>query len=140
MRHSIRSSRPPAQTTTSFPSSSSSRGSRFRQYEARRRYWLSALAVLFIVIMVVGIVLVAHKYYHDLGGQGWLKMRRDTVGLEAKDVPDVYLPLRKVEVRDGDESLLVYGIGYIRRSPEDVPFYLCGDQQQSCEAYGQPVS
>lgn len=135
MRHSFRASHPPVQVI-SFPSSSSSaRGTRLR-----KRYWLSALALLLVAIMVIGIVLVAHKYYHDMGGQGWLKIKRSSFGPVEETTPDVYLPLRAVENCDSEKSLLVYGVGYIKRSPEIVPFYACGDQQHSCEAFGQPVS
>ena len=125
--------------TDSFPSSSSSdRRSRAREYVQRRRCWLSALAVLLVAVMVVGIIFAAHKYYHDLGGQGFLKTRR---GLQMGSASNVYLPLRKVEIRDDDnESFLVYGAGFIRRSGQNVPFYVCGDQQHNCEAFGQPVS
>ncbi|TVY91280.1 hypothetical protein LAWI1_G002200 [Lachnellula willkommii] len=106
---------------------------RWNRYSRNRRYWLSALAVLFLAVMVIGIVFVAHQYYHDMGGQGFLKTRR--LGSPA----DVCLPLRKIEIRDGrDESLSVSSAGYNRRSGEDVPFYACGDQQNSCEAFGQP--
>jgi hypothetical protein len=90
--------------------------------------------------MAVGIVFVAHKAYMDLGGQGFLKMRRSLLSPVEEDVPNVYLPLRKVESCPNEESLLAYGVGYIKRSPEYVPFYTCGDQQHSCEAFGQPVS
>lgn len=128
--------------TTSFPSSSSSdRRSRLRQYASRRRYWLSALAIVFIAVMVVGIIVVAHHYYHDMGGQGYLKRaavpRRSSTKTHT---PNVYLPLRKVEVRDDGESLLVYGVGYIKRSGQDVPFWACGDQQHSCAKFNHPVS
>lgn len=124
---------PPA---TSLPSlSSEEHHMRWNRYSRHRRYWLSALAVLFVAVMVIGIVFVAHKYYHDMGGQGFLKTRR--VGGPA----DVCLPLRKTEIRDGHgESISASSAGYSRRSGEDVPFFACGDQQNSCEAFGQPVS
>lgn len=124
---------PPA---TSLPSlSSEEHHMRWNRYSRHRRYWLSALAVLFVAVMVIGIVFVAHKYYHDMGGQGFLKTRR--VGSPA----DVCLPLRKTEIRDGHgESISASSAGYSRRSGEDVPFFACGDQQNSCEAFGQPVS
>ncbi|TVY23234.1 hypothetical protein LHYA1_G007285 [Lachnellula hyalina] len=65
-----------------------------------------------------------------MGGQGFLKTRRVESPL------DVCLPLRKSEIRDnGSKSLSVPSAGL----GEDVPFYTCGDQQNSCEAFGQPA-
>jgi len=135
MRHSVRANRHPVQVI-SFPSPSGSA----RDTRLRKRCWLSALAVLFVIIMAVGIVFVAHKAYHDMGGQGFLKIRRGLLNLVEEDVPEIYLPLRKVKRGTDEESLLVYGVGHIKRSPDNVPFYACGDQQHNCEAFGQPVS
>jgi hypothetical protein len=84
--------------------------------------------------MLVGIVFAAHKYYHDMGGQGFMKMRRRSRNSKTAHPPDIYLPLRNVQSCNDDESLLIYGVGYIRRWGENVPFYTCGDQQHSCEA------
>ncbi|TVY47099.1 hypothetical protein LOCC1_G001742, partial [Lachnellula occidentalis] len=122
---------PPA---ISLPSlSSEERHIRWKRYTRHRSCWLSALAVLFLVVMVVGIVLSAHRYYQDMGGQGFLKTRRLT------SPSNICLPLRKLEIRDGHgEGLLVSSTDYSRRSGENVPYYTCGDQQHSCEAFGQP--
>ena len=76
------------------------------------------------------------SYYHEWGGQGWLKSRAQTQNLKAADVQEVYLPLRKVEIRKDDTLRFEWNRG----SMGSVPFYVCGDQQSSCEAYNQPVS
>lgn len=71
----------------------------------------------------------SYSYYHEDGGQGWLELR-------AEFKSPVHLPLRKVDVCKDDDSIF----GWSRRATEGVPFYACGDQQSSCEAYNQPVS
>ena len=47
--------------------------------------------------------------------------------LASASVADLYQPLRNVESR-------IWSRG------KNVPYYTCGDQQQSCEQYDQPVS
>jgi hypothetical protein len=85
--------------------------------------------------MAVGVLFVAHKYYQDFGGQGWLKVRDEFQEQDERDVVNLFLPSRKEEIWDA-------GIAQgKRRSPQnEVPFYECGDQQNSCEAFSQPVS
>lgn len=104
----------------------------FLQYASRRRAWLCAAAVMLLLLMCVGIVVVAHHYFVEFGGQGYLKVRDYCPTLDL-DALKVYLPMRKVAIFSED------GRGN-RRSPMGVPYYACGDQQSSCEAYNQPVS
>jgi hypothetical protein len=103
----------------------------FRQYASRRRAWLCAAAVILLLLMCAGIVVAAHHYYVMFGGQGYLKIRSDEATSEV-DAPRVYLPSRKVATFSEDG-------GWNKRSPMEVPYYACGDQQNSCEAYNQPV-
>jgi hypothetical protein len=92
--------------------------------------------VVLLLVMCLGIVFAAHHYYVTFGGQGFLKTREQhaTSQVEVVNPPMVYLPLRQVTTSDKDGSS-----GWSRRSPMEVPYYACGDQQASCEAYGQPV-
>jgi hypothetical protein len=101
------------------------------------RFFLSIFAVLMIIVMAIGIVFVAQRAYHDLGGQGFLTSREESDNSNSVPAPDIYLPLRMVE---NDLKELHLRLGFGKRSPGDVPFYACGDQQQSCGAYNQPVS
>jgi hypothetical protein len=112
-----------SQTTYSRSPSktSNSRISKTGQHTSRRRCWLGFGAILVLSIMCLGVVFVAHHYYRTFGVAS----------------PRLYLPLRKIEVGKEDISL---DSGWARRSPMEVPFYACGDQQNSCEAYNQPVS
>jgi len=100
------------------------------------RFYLLLFAVLMIIVMAIGIVFVAQRAYHDLGGQGFLKSREGSGNSNAPAL-DIYLPLRMVE---NDLKELYIRMGFSKRSLGDVPFYACGDQQQSCGAYNQPVS
>ncbi len=117
------------------PSSSRSRTSTFRENVSRHQPLLCFLAGLAILLMAVGVLFVAHKYYQDFGGQGWLKVRDEFQEQDERDVVNLFLPSRKEEIWDA-------GIAQgKRRSPQnEVPFYECGDQQNSCEAFSQPVS
>lgn len=119
--------------TESFQSFSklSRRSTEFREYVSRRRCWLSVSAIILLLVMCFGIVFAAHHYYVSFGGQGFLKAR-DQYATSEFDAPKVYLPLRKVATFGEDSSW--------SRSPMEVPYYACGDQQASCEAYNQPVS
>lgn len=93
--------------------------------------------MIVVLVMILGVIFVAHKYYHDFGGQGFLKYRGSGYfeQREGDYANKLYLPLRKVETWDLEH--VVWG----KRSPErNVPFYQCGDQMNSCEEYYQPVS
>ena len=120
----------PPQTEPSESKTSSQ--SSFRDFVSCPRRWLCAIAVVLILIMGVGIVVAAHHYYVDFGGQGYLKSRK-VEAIWENEAAKVYLPLRKIATF-GDCGR------QIRRSPVEVPYYACGDQQSSCEAYNQPVS
>jgi hypothetical protein len=123
---------PPPQADRSQSSSKSSRTpSELPEYVPRRRWWLIAGAVLLLLVMCIGIVFAAHHYYIEFGGQGFLK-DRDLFASSDLDAPKVFLPLRKVATFGDDDR-------WSRRSPMEVPYYSCGDQQSSCEAYNQPV-
>ena len=130
--------RPSQQVGSHRSSSKSSRiSSDLREYASRHRCWLGIGAVLLLLVMCLGIVFAAHHYYISFGGQGFLKVRYEdtTSQVEVVDAPNVYLPLRKVA------TFYEYGSsGGSRRSPMEVPYYACGDQQASCEVYNQPVS
>ncbi|KAM3079387.1 hypothetical protein ACMFMG_005819 [Clarireedia jacksonii] len=104
--------------------------------------WLIYLAALMVIIIVIGLLATAHTYYHEMGGPGWLKSKRERVEVEhtyprqSIPEPQICLPSRRFAFEKGDVSPL-----YINgRSPANVPYYTCGDQQNSCEAYGHPVS
>jgi len=81
--------------------------------------------------MIGGILVAVHVAYQRFGGQGWLKARDLEVTMDALEVPDVFLPMRRVP------SGHVTVIG--KKSLGPIPYYHCGDQMQSCEAYDQPV-
>jgi hypothetical protein len=112
-------------------SSSSSRTASFRARVSRHRWLLYFFAGVVILVMAVGLLFVAHKYYMDFGGQGWLKVREESQVQREPHADNLFLPLRKQEV---------WNSGLQERSPQNnVAFYECGDQQNSCEAYNQPV-
>lgn len=122
-------------TTPSSPSSSSPPWSALRRY-VFRRWCLGVLAVVMIVIIVFGILFAAHAYYHAMGGQGFLKAKRWDLGSGQHDGTEVYLPLREIETLGMESSTW----GLFGRSPKNIPFYTCGDQQNSCETFAHPVS
>ncbi|ATZ57014.1 hypothetical protein BCIN_14g02040 [Botrytis cinerea B05.10] len=96
------------------------------------RGWLCYLACLLVIIMIIGIVCSAHVYYHDMGGQGWLKKRRSQERFDqVQRFSEVCLPSRPLEPYN---SMLALS----PRMPAAVPWYTCGDQQNSCEAYAHP--
>jgi hypothetical protein len=102
-----------------------------REYTSRRRYCLSISAIIVLLVMGTGIVFAAHHYYVSFGGQGFLRAK-DSYAISEPNAPKAYLPLRKVAAFSADGPRR-------RRSPMEVPYYACGDQQSSCEASGQPV-
>lgn len=129
-------------TASSLNSSGVSSGrSRF----LRLRYLLTVLAIIITIIIAISLVFVAHVYYHEMGGQGFLK-KRDIPRSPDTDLSSLFLPLRKIESagdarEDDGKSLLPY-LPWNTRSlgpGQNVPYYTCGDQQSSCEAYDQPV-
>ncbi|TEY65802.1 hypothetical protein BOTCAL_0136g00240 [Botryotinia calthae] len=96
------------------------------------RGWLCYLACLLVIIMIIGIVCSAHVYYHDMGGQGWLKKRRSQERFDQlQSFSEVCLPSRQLEPYNPMLALSP-------RMPAAVPWYTCGDQQNSCEAYAHP--
>ena len=112
--------------------SSSSRTSSFRDGFSRYRWVIYCLAGVVILVMALCLLFVAHQYYREFGGQGWLKVRDESQEQDEFYADTLFLPLRKQEVWKVDSQ---------RRSPQhNVPFYVCGDQQSSCETYEQPVS
>ena len=122
----------PRQTTPSRYSSSS-RLSVLKEYILRRGCWLGALCVVVIIVMTIGVVFTAHQYYHDFGGQGWLKSRIQNREGNATDETQLYLPMRQIQML-GKPSF------WERQEGDDIPFFECGDQQNSCKSFGQPVS
>jgi hypothetical protein len=118
------------------------RTSSLSEHVFRRRYILSVLATIVLVIMVMSVVFVAHAYFHQFGGQGFLK--RDEVYIRNIQPPRLFLPLRKVEWKwndrkDKEKSLLIYLPWNKRHAGSEIPYYTCGDQEESCETFGQPV-
>lgn len=99
------------------------------------RGWLVYLACLLVLIIIIGIVCSAHVYYHDMGGQGWLKLKqRSQEQFEGvQSTSQVCLPMRPLGPYN-----TVFGLSPRKAAP--VPWYTCGDQQNSCEAYAHPVS
>ncbi|PMD65993.1 uncharacterized protein K444DRAFT_701475 [Hyaloscypha bicolor E] len=80
--------------------------------------------------MAICLLFVAHQYYREFGGQGWLKVRDESQEQDKFYADTLFLPLRRQEVWKVDPQ---------RRSPQhNVPYYVCGDQQSSCETYEQP--
>ncbi len=117
----------------SSQSSSSSRLSDIKEYMSRRRCWLGTLCIVVIIVMVIGLAFTAHQYYHDFGGQGWLKARTQHREGNSANIAQVYLPLRQIQ-RFKESSINERQVG------KNVPYYTCGDQQNSCESFSQPVS
>jgi hypothetical protein len=86
--------------------------------------------------MVIGIIFIAHHYYHIWGGQGFLKPRASRLDGQAQH-PRVYLPIRPM----AKYGMNRVGLGQLKskRLPKNVAFDLCGDQENSCGNHGQPV-
>lgn len=103
----------------------------------RGRCLLLMLSILIIIAMIIGTVFVAHHYYHEWGGQGFLKARSRN---ERRYSTNLYgcLPLRRVIAKG---ALGVHRLEHVKGTKirSVLPFYSCGDQQSSCEAYGLPV-
>lgn len=96
------------------------------------------LSIAIIIGMIISIISVAHYYFLIWGGQGFLKSRRLVLDLRSDEMLQSCLPLRSMArptngIHDFDYS-------GVKRSPSTVPFYPCGDQQNSCEAYSQAVN
>jgi hypothetical protein len=116
------------------PSPSRSRASTFRENFSRHRYLLCVLVGLAVLLIATGVLFVAHKYYEDFGGQGWLKVRDEIWDQGEAEADNLFLPLRKLQIWESESVQW-------RRSPQnEVPFYECGDQQNSCETFNQPVN
>jgi hypothetical protein len=102
------------------------------------RHILVILSITTIIGMLIGFVFVAHYYYHILGGQGFLRARQVDLIFNDDEMSQSCMPLRTM----AQSTNAVYEFGYSRakRRPSIIPFYPCGDQQNSCEAYQQAVS
>jgi hypothetical protein len=98
------------------------------------------LALLMVIIIIIGLLATAHTYYHEMRGFGWLKSKRERVEHtylgDSILEPQICLPSRRLALENGSIS----PPHITGRSPANVPYYTCGDQQNSCEAYGHPVS
>lgn len=87
--------------------------------------------------MIIGTIFLAHHYYNEWGGQGFLKARNSN-DQKGPNSPHNYLPLRRVIARDTPGvHRSEHARGIKLRSV--IPFYSCGDQKTSCEAFGLPV-
>jgi hypothetical protein len=119
-------------------SRSSSRLSTLYLRDARRcRVILAVLSIAIAIGMIIGIIFVAHSYFHSWGGQGFLRARGEVLNVNHRDRPLSHLPLRQMVV----PVKKIHGLKHagVQRSRSILPFYLCGDQQNSCEAYSRPV-
>ncbi|CAG8979313.1 hypothetical protein HYALB_00002436 [Hymenoscyphus albidus] len=96
-----------------------------RSYIARRRAWLLGIGCFFLAITLCGLLFTVHMYYIRDGGTGWLKRSETSGGMDSGTM--AFMPLRKTEHN-----------GLIERSPGIIPYYECGDQMKSCEAFNQP--
>jgi hypothetical protein len=105
--------------------------SELHRYVSKRRWWLISGAFIVLVVMIIGIVFAAHKHFVDFGGQGFLKARIVEREVMPHESHVLFLPLRQISLHNS---------AIPNRSPKNVPYYACGDQQHSCEAYNQPVS
>lgn len=128
---------PPLETEPS-QSASSNRCLRSCERTLSWRGWLVYLALLMVIAIIIGIVCTAHVYYHNMGGQGWLKIKYRTLEEPRPGIyqQQVYLPSRRLAVYEPNRL----GSQMSVRAPANVPYYTCGDQQSSCEAYGHAVS
>lgn len=120
----IRHTQPQPQQRIRTTSSFRSHLTEVRAYISRRRAWLLCIGLVCCVITVCGILFTVHLYYVEDGGAGWIK--RSAVIDEDRTA---FLPMRKIERTHLTE-----------RSPGFVPYFECGDQLQSCQAFNQPVS
>lgn len=138
-------------------SSNGSTTSSFMEYVYQKRFLLSIISILVIIGMAISLVFVAHYYYHVWGGQGFLKSRTIEEALDSifftksdqsvnksNDQIDLFIPMRKTteyysDFLDRDTELRrAVSTGPLQNG--SLPFYVCGDQAEDCEAYGQPVS
>jgi hypothetical protein len=105
------------------------------------RYVLVVLSVMIVVGTVIGIIFVAHYYFNFWGGHGFLKARKLVPGRRSDERPQSCLPLRSIWQPIGEIND-IHGFDHsgVKRSPSTLPFYPCGDQQNSCEAYSQVVN
>ena len=116
-------------------SPSGSRSTSLRHHTTNRGHsWLLLFAGLFVAGMAIGIIFTAHHYFHTLGGQGFLKTRSQEQQRVHFSTMVLHRPLRKVQQINLHKAHVWW-----KRSAKGVPFYACGDQQNSCEAYLQPV-
>ena len=122
---------PQAPQGTHSPSSSRSRASNIRYHASQYKWLIFFLAGMIIIIMAIGLLFVAHQYYLEFGGQGWLKVRDENLEQRHVFAHNLFLPLKRQER---------WTTTVRHRSPQnEVPFYQCGDQENSCETYNQPV-
>lgn len=141
--------------------SKESRSNTFARYFNKKRIILSVLAIPIITGMGIGFIFVAHFYYHEWGGQGFWRSRTIDEALRDSFFPvndvlrnaetDVCLPMRKIADFDSSNNFpnLNHDPELRRAAPVEsptaylpnntYPFFVCGDQAQDCEAYGQPV-
>jgi hypothetical protein len=115
----------------------SGNSSRYHEGRRRGRVLLVVLAVAVIIGMIIGLIFVAHHYYHMWGGQGFLKARSNILDPQNTEILYSVLPLR--QVAKATQELYGFDHSGVKKSRSILPFYPCGDQQQSCEAYSRPV-
>ena len=120
-----------AQPVVTTSSSFRSHLSDYRRYLTFRRLWLLGLGFLCGAVIVGGIVYTCHIHYVANGGVGWIKLARVVRQSEDIESMNTFLPMRKVKVL-GDNSIT-------ERFSGVIPYYICGDQLQSCAAFRQPV-
>lgn len=109
------------QATPSPTSPFQARSSGIHVYIKKRRWWIVVALILVLIAMLLGLILAAQDYYKQMGGQGFLGARQEQLW-EESDVDTVST--------DPDTA----------NARVNIPYYTCGDQLHSCEAFGQPVS
>jgi hypothetical protein len=107
----------------------------------RRTGLLCIICALLIVGICAGIVFVANHYYVEMGGQG--SILGNLFGVKPRSLQstpneprnEIYLHVRPAWTTRNDTT----DQESTKWSHSSFPFYTCGDQQNSCAAYNEPV-
>jgi hypothetical protein len=119
-------SSPPQVSTQIQPSLKSSNFSIALSDIKKRRKCLAVMGVVVTIGIIIGIVFSAHYYFHIFDGQGFLKSRHSYRNEDDSRLAVMFLLMRRRTKIDS--------------SATTIPFYVCGDQENSCEAFHLPVS
>jgi hypothetical protein len=100
-----------------------------------RRFHFGLFAFALFIATGVGLTFFTHYHYHPSYSQGFPGGRIvDQLAPGNRDMRN-HLPLRQIAIVMDYKSKH----SEIKRDPSSPPFYTCGDQQNSCEAFQQPV-